>query len=151
MTIFTAFLATIVDARIVDHVSTRSAGSPFPITSVWWVQALIVMLAYVLAIAMSGKIVRFFVSPPTTSRESESGQPQRFDSGVIIGKCENILAVTLVLIGEYAGLGLVFAGKTFARSEDMQRNPSYYLGGTLVNLVWGMGIAVLAKLLAFGL
>jgi len=62
----------------------------------------------------------------------------------VIGKCENILALSFILAGEATGLALIFAAKSIVRKEEIQKNPSYYLGGTLVNLVWSvlMGFAI---------
>jgi hypothetical protein len=56
----------------------------------------------------------------------------------LIGKCENILAITLVLAGAYTALGLLFTAKTIVRAEDMRGHPKYYLGGSLVNITYSV-------------
>ena len=87
--------------------------------------------------------MRFFVGP---SLPKPPGTPQRgrFDTGTVIGKCENILALTFILADETTGLALIVAAKSLVRKEDIQKNPGYFLGGTLVNLVWSviMGFAM---------
>ena len=74
-----------------------------------------------------------------------------FNTSVLIGKCENILTVTLALLGEETALALIFTAKSFARKEEIERDPGFYLGGTLVNLVWGIVVAGLARWLVRGL
>lgn len=128
-----------------------------PIITAEWLRWLIVVLAYVLTITLSGPMVRFFVLPPgATSRwPPKGGMPPpggwpRFDPSAVIGKCENIVTVTLVLTGHVAGLALIFAAKSLVRSEAIKRDPGFYLGGTMVNLVWGLVVASLTRYLIGG-
>jgi len=112
----------------------------------------VVVAAYVLTLGLSGAMVRFFVLPagthttwpPKGTPEPEHGWP-RFDPSVIIGKCENLVTVTLVLTGNVAGLALIFAAKSLVRSDAIKRDPGFYLGGTMVNLVWGLMVAFGAR------
>ncbi len=112
----------------------------------------VVLAAYILTLALSGAMVRFFVLPagagaawpPKGKPEPEHGWP-RFDPSVIIGKCENLVTVTLVLTGNVAGLALIFAAKSLVRSDAIKRDPGFYLGGTMVNLVWGLMVAFGAR------
>ena len=64
---------------------------------------------------------------------------------MIIGKCENFITMTFILADAVTGLALVFTAKSIVRSEDMKKNPTYYLGGTLVNFSYSilMGFLVL--------
>jgi hypothetical protein len=124
-----------------------------PLVRTMWGQALVIVAAYVLTLALSGVIVRFFVRAPAAKEDDSEAGPSsrpRFDAGAVIGKCENIITVTCVLLGEVTGLALIFAAKSIVRTEDIRRNASYYLGGTLVNLVWGLVVAVLARVLVVG-
>jgi hypothetical protein len=91
--------------------------------------------------------VRFFTAPPAPDPVPTQPAP-RFDPGAVIGKCENILSLTFILAGEATGLALIFAAKSIVRKDEIQKNPSYYLGGTLVNLVWAVlvGFAMRAVL-----
>lgn len=104
---------------------------------------LIVFAGYMLTLWLSGPIVRFFATAPTPLVVAGQTRP-RFDPGAVIGKCENILALSFILAGEATGLALIFAAKSIVRKDEIQKNPSYYLGGTLVNLVWSvlMGYAL---------
>lgn len=112
-----------------------------------WAQALVVLAAYALTLGLSGHLVRFFVlrrdfRPPAP----DPGGP-RFAASTVIGKCENLITVTLVLVGQETGLALIFAAKSLVRREEIHDNPGFYLGGTLVNLVWGLIIASVAQAL----
>lgn len=102
---------------------------------------------YLLTLLLSGPLVNFFTAtnPPSPPPQADPAAPKpRFSAGFVIGKCENVLTVTLVLLGEVTGLAMLFAAKSLVRKEDIRKNSQYYLGGTLVNLTWGvvMGAAM---------
>jgi hypothetical protein len=65
------------------------------------------------------------------------------DVGVLVGKCENVLALTFVLAGAYTALALVFAAKGIVRKDDIEKNTLFYLAGTLVNLTYSVLVGVL--------
>ena len=117
----------------------------------------VIFIAYALTLLLSGRVVRFFVLspesntkwPPSKETPPAGGWP-RFDPSTIIGKCENIITVTLVLTGNISGLAVIFAAKSLVRSDVIKKNPGFYLGGTMVNLVWGLMIAFAARLLLGG-
>ena len=109
----------------------------------------IVLAGYLVTLLLSGVIVRYFTPPPPKAEEAERPGPKgRFDASVVIGKCENILVVTLVLAGEVTGLALLFAAKSLVRKEDIRKNSQFYLGGMLVNLTWSLGMGYLTRYLA---
>ncbi|MBP7149452.1 MAG: hypothetical protein KBD01_18140 [Acidobacteria bacterium] len=122
-----------------------------PLVTALWAKLLVVLAAYALAVSLSGPIVRFFVLPrvlPPLPPRDRAGP--RFDSSSVIGKCENIIAVSLILLGEETGLALIFTAKSLVRSDDIKRNPGFYLGGTLVNFVWSVLVAGIARVLVAG-
>jgi hypothetical protein len=99
-----------------------------------WAKAIVIVAAYVITLACSGKLVAYFVLPrKRPAQPAPDPDGPRFDTSVIIGKCENILTVTLVLLGQETGLALIFTAKSFVRKEEIERNPGFFLGGTLVN------------------
>lgn len=71
------------------------------------------------------------------------------DLGVVSGKCENALVLTFVLLEAYTGLAIIFAAKNIVRSEDIENNTQYYLGGTLVNFTYSVLVGAIV-LAAFG-
>ncbi len=65
-------------------------------------------------------------------------------AGLWIGMCEVALVFPLVYYKEFGALAIIFGAKEYVRKERIQKDPSHYLLGTLVNL----SIAVLMALLA---
>ena len=109
-------------------------------------EALLLAAGYFLTPALSGRIVRYFTPPPDES-EREPTPKGAIDSGAVIGKCENVLTLTLVLMDHLTALGLIFAAKSLVRKEDIRSNSRYYLGGTLVNLTWGVLMGFVIRIL----
>lgn len=108
-------------------------------------QVYTVALAYLIALYGSGFVVRRILQWINQS-------PQGTDSrvGTVIGKCENIIAVTCVLADQITGLALIFAAKSLVRNTDKGGKDDYYLCGTLVNLVWSLLIGFAARLIVQG-
>ena len=117
----------------------------------WW-QAVAIVAGYAVTLGCSGPIVRWFVVPKDVRPPlPDPAVPQpRYDAGVVIGKCENLLILTMTLLGELQGLSLILGAKTIARMDSIKHNPSYYLGGTLVNLVWSFSMALLIRVVITG-
>lgn len=108
-------------------------------------------LGYAVTLALSGRIVRYFVGTvesdvPAASTVRSDGR--RFDAHSIIGKCENLITLTFLIAGDLTGLALIFAAKSIVRAKE--ENQSYYLGGTLVNLVWSIAMGMLLRLAVVG-
>jgi hypothetical protein len=68
-------------------------------------------------------------------------------AGAIIGILERIFVLTLVLIGEFASIALIFTAKSIARFEDLKRREfaEYYLIGTLASILLAMLVGILSK------
>lgn len=83
--------------------------------------------------------------------ETDNGEVTESDRdiGTVIGKCENVLILTFMVVGAYTALAVIFAAKSIVRKDDMQNNSRYYLGGTLTNVTYsvavGLGVYVLLK------
>ena len=136
-----AALATVATAPMIFEPVLRSV----------WAKAIVIVAAYVITLTLSGKVVAYFVLPrKRAARPAPDPDGPRFNTSALIGKCENILTVTLVLLGQETGLALIFTAKSFVRKEEIERNPGFFLGGTLVNLVWGLVVAGLARWLVRG-
>jgi hypothetical protein len=65
--------------------------------------------------------------------------------GFIIGKCENVIILTFVIVGEITGLALIFAAKNLARHKAINDNAGYFLAGTLLNFTISLIIGYLLK------
>ncbi|MBC8328702.1 MAG: hypothetical protein ISR76_00735 [Planctomycetes bacterium] len=125
--------------------------SPFPLVEPLWLKAAVIAAGYALTLALSGRLVRWFVLPRQVPLRPEKTPDQpRFEASTVIGKCENLLVLSFLLAGEVTGIALIFAAKSLVRSEDIRKKPGYYLGGTLVNLVWAVLVGILLRLAVVG-
>jgi len=69
--------------------------------------------------------------------------------GRSIGVLERALTLTLVLLGQYAALGLIIAAKSLARFKALEDREfaEYFLIGTLASLLLAVLVGVGLKLL----
>ena len=118
---------------------------------------MVVLLAYSITLGLSGPIVTRLISSSRPSgelieapEEPAHTTEERRRLGNVIGKCENIIVVTLILAGAETGLALIFTAKTLVRRQDIEQDPGYFLGGTLLNFVWSLIVAMLARVLIRG-
>ena len=83
--------------------------------------------------------------PPIKEAEAE------YRVGTLIGNLERILIFTLVLVDQYAIIGLVLAAKSIARFEELKQRDfaEYYLVGTLASTLIAVGTGILVKFLIF--
>lgn len=107
---------------------------------------LVVVGSYAFLLATSGVVVTRMLAS-ATDYEEPSGRER--DIGFIVGKAENVLVLTFMLLGAYTALAVVFAAKSIVRREDMKNNSLYYLAGTVVNFTFSIlvGAVVRASLL----
>lgn len=107
---------------------------------------LVVVGSYVFLLVTSGVVVTRMLAS-ATDYEEPSGRER--DIGFIVGKAENVLVLTFMLLGAYTALAVVFAAKSIVRREDMKNNSLYYLAGTVVNFTFSIlvGAVVRASLL----
>jgi len=70
----------------------------------------------------------------TPHNQVESGLP---NAGKLIGIVERFLALTLIILGQYAAVGLIIAAKSILRFNDTQKS-EYVLVGTLLS--FGMAV-----------
>ncbi|WPC09816.1 hypothetical protein [Globicatella sp. PHS-GS-PNBC-21-1553] len=73
-----------------------------------------------------------FQSPDISSEESVKG------AGAMVGNLERIAMGILMLLGQFASVGLVFTAKSIARYNKISNSPSfaeYYLIGSLYSII----------------
>lgn len=105
--------------------------------SPWLVFA--VAIAFAILLATSTWVVRQAlnyagIEPP----------PKTEDTGRAIGKTENVLVLSLILVEAYTALGVIFAAKSIVRKSDMdQQDTSYYLTGTMANFTYSVVVGLL--------
>lgn len=76
---------------------------------------------------------------------------ERISTGLIIGKCENLIIYLMVLTGSYTALAIIFTAKTIIRKEDIAKNSMFFLAGTMINVTYSLLISLLVKLLIVNL
>jgi len=95
---------------------------------------------YALLLATSGHVVRaalWFAGVDDPEEEADTGRA--------VGKVENVLVLTLVLLEAYTALGLVFTAKSIVRYQDMNSgNTTYYLTGSVANFTYSLVYGVVA-------
>jgi len=69
----------------------------------------------------SGLVVNFILSRISSVPISQTISKEVRDTGFVVGKCENILLLTFMILEAYTALALVFAAKAIVRREDMSK------------------------------
>lgn len=110
--------------------------------------ASVVAAGYVFLLATSGYVVR-----GSLAFAGADPDPAEADTGRAVGKIENVLVLSLTLLGAFTALGLVFTAKSIVRWQDMtSENTTYYLTGSVANItysfVYGVGLAWVVPLVA---
>ncbi|QLG63973.1 hypothetical protein HUG12_03535 [Halorarum salinum] len=107
------------------------------------------LLGYAFLLATSTRVVDYFLRRWTGTDLTAGVNEGQRDTGRVVGKCENVLVLTLVFVGAYTALGLVFAAKSIVRREDMTSgDTTWYLAGTLVNFTYSIVVGVVAVAVA---
>ena len=124
------------------------------LASLTLVKILVIVAGYGLLVLSSGVVVNGALGriPDATLKNLS---PQVRDTGFLVGKCENVLIMTFMLLHAYTALGLIFAAKGLVRREaaavggdaaQSAGRETYYVAGTLVNLTWSIIVALVLKL-----
>jgi hypothetical protein len=79
--------------------------------------------------------------------ETEEAKRRRNKIGFIIGRCENILILTFIILNEFTALMIIIGVKGLVRGKDIEDRPGYYLVGTLVNVTISILLSMLIKFL----
>lgn len=110
----------------------------------------VIVAGYLFLVLTSGRIVTAALSWADDGYASHVTEQQR-DVGTIVGKCENVLLLTFVLLDAFTALAIIFAAKSIVRREDMKNDSLFYLAGTLLNFTYSIGVGLVVRVLAEGL
>ena len=113
-----------------------------------WLDIVISVAGYSVLLCTSGIVLEFILSkiskkPYSTKELSKSER----DTGFVVGKCENVLIVTFILLDAYTALAIIFAAKAVVRREDMSKNTLFFLAGTMINVTYSIIIGLIVKIL----
>lgn len=108
---------------------------------------LILIGGYFILLATSGKMVNFILNRISKEPISRRIEKEARDTGFVIGKCENLLIPTFMILDAYTALALIFAAKSIVRREDMSRNSLFFLAGTMINVTYSVMVGFVMKIL----
>lgn len=103
--------------------------------------------AYFVLLVTSGMVVNYILSKISGEPITQKIGKDARDTGFIIGKCENLLILTFMILEAYTALALIFAAKTIVRKEDLNKNSLFFLAGTMVNVTYSITIGFLVRIL----
>lgn len=99
-------------------------------------------LAYLFLLSTSGFVVAGALRFAGTRPMDEA-----VDTGRAVGKIENVLVLTLTLLGAYTALAIVFTAKSIVRWQDVtSENTTYYLTGSIANVTYSLLYGLLMAL-----
>lgn len=117
---------------------------------------LLIVAAFALLLLTSGSLIRFVLSKvaqqpieEVAAADKPEGESvkKRLEIGIIIGKCENILVLVLMILEAYTALAIVFTAKTVVRKEEIEKNSMYFLAGTMINVSYSVLVGFVLKML----
>jgi len=108
--------------------------------------AAIIIVGYALLLSTSGIVVNFIISRISAEPISQKIGKEVKDTGFVIGKCENILILTFMILEAYTALAVIFAAKTIVRKEDMGKNSLFFLAGTMINVTYSIMIGFILRI-----
>jgi hypothetical protein len=110
------------------------------------IQMAILFAGYIFLFITSGKLVNYTIHHISTEVMPQPSREVR-DTGFVIGKCENLLLLTFMMLDAYTALALIFTAKAIVRAEDMKKQPLYFLAGTMVNVTYSIMIGLILKIM----
>lgn len=113
-----------------------------------WLDVVISVVGYSVLLCTSGIVLNFILSKiskkPFSTKKISKGER---DTGFVVGKCENLLIVTFILLDAYTALAIIFAAKAVVRREDMSKNTLFFLAGTMINVTYSIIIGFIVKII----
>lgn len=102
---------------------------------------------YFVLLGTSGKLVDYILSRISGEPISRKIGKEALDTGFVVGKCENILIFTFMILDAYTALALIFTAKAIVRREDISKNSLFFLAGTMVNVTYSIMAGFVIKIL----
>lgn len=109
-------------------------------------ELIIIIIGYFILLSTSGIIVKYILAKISKKKYTEIAEQNVLDTGFVIGKCENLLILTFMLLEAYTALALIFAAKTIVRGEDIKKNSLYFLTGTMINVTYSIIFGLIVKI-----
>lgn len=109
------------------------------------IKIIFVITGYLITFFITNFLIKKIVLEKKKNSNDTISDTSIIRDGFIIGKCENIIIISFVLVEEVTGLALVFAAKSLARQKDINKNAGFFLAGTMVNFTASLVIAYIIK------
>ncbi|MEA3265513.1 MAG: hypothetical protein U9P42_01030 [Candidatus Fermentibacteria bacterium] len=121
----------------------------------YFAKVAITLAAFSSSMFISTKIIKKWIVPLKKPTEEEEGEGNKGNQnsekskkiGYWIGFFETIIVFSFVYVGAYGALAIIMGAKEYVRKEEIEKNASYYLLGTLINVSIAVLIAQIALLL----
>ena len=91
------------------------------------IELAVILSGYILLPATSGWIVTRVLNRISGSAMQKASREVR-DTGYVIGKCENLLLLTFMLLDAFTAMALIFTAKAIVRAEDNEKASSLLSG-----------------------
>lgn len=91
------------------------------------------------------KILQPTKMDPIPVLQASKRDPEYVNAGSLIGTLERLLIAIMMLLGQYAAIGLIFTAKSITRYDRISKDPSfaeYYLVGTLMSALFAIVIVL---------
>jgi hypothetical protein len=122
-------------------------GIIFLLSTSGWVIGKIMSLIFKKNLAEVASTDKAETAPALNEAVTEGIKNDRISTGLIIGKCENIIIYLLTMTGSYTALAIIFTAKSIIRKEDIEKNSMFFLAGTMINVTYSLLISIIVKLL----
>lgn len=111
------------------------------------IDSLSILLAFIIIIWPAGKVIGKITEP---FRKEIKNDDSLNMAGMYIGITERVLVLIFLLIGQYAAIGFLIAGKSILRvgrdsDEDVRKKTEYVLIGTLLSFTVAIIIGLIVK------
>ena len=123
------------------------SGIIFLLSTSGWVIGKIMSLIFKKNLAEVASTDKAGTAPAMNDAAKEGIKNDRISTGLIIGKCENLIIYLLTMTGEYTALAIIFTAKSIIRKEDMEKNSMFFLAGTMINVTYSLLVSIIIKLL----
>src|ERR1044071_4501143 len=117
---------------------------------------LAIVFGYILLLSTSGSVINLILQSALKKSleqaaeanvKNENETATRLSIGEIIGKCENVLIFTFLILEAYTAIALVVTAKTIVRKEEIEKNSMFFLGGTMINVAYSVIVGFIVKLI----
>ena len=107
-----------------------------------------ILFQYILALLIAARPANYIIRNALASYQpkQKKKEEEQIKTGAFIGILERIIVILLFSMNEYGAAGLVFTAKSIARYNEIAENKNfaeYYLLGTLLSLLFALGIKYL--------